>query len=71
MVIDCLSVFLFSFGYLSVFVEEIFSFVYFHFSYSDIPYLSCSLSSFFNLPAPGLRGSSNTGRNLTHVISYI
>ena len=56
MVIDCLSVILSSFDYLFVFAGKSFSFVYFllfhvffHFSFPDIPYFSCSLSSFFNL----------------------
>jgi len=53
MVTHCLSAFLFGSDYLSVFVGGKFLFVYFpfhvffHFSSSDIPYFSCSLSSFF------------------------
>ena len=78
MVIDCLSVFLFGFDYLPVFVGEKFLFFYFvffhlflHFSISDISYFSCSLSSSLNLPASALRGSSYTDRNSTHVVLYI
>ena len=69
--------FCFDFGYFPFFVGEISSFVYFcfchvffHFSFSDIPY-SCFLSSFFNLPAPGLRGSSDTERNFSPCLLYI
>ena len=49
-----------------------FSLMYsFHLSFSDILYFACSLSSFFNLPAPGLCGSSYTERNSTYVMSYM
>ena len=76
MVIDCLSVFLFSFGYLSVFVEENFLFCLLpsvmHSSISPFLIFHIFLFSvlFQNLPAPNPRGSSYTGRNSTYVISY-
>ena len=78
MVVDCLSVFLFRFNCLSSFVGERFSFVYFlffhvffRFSPSNIPYSSCSMFCFFNLPTPGLCESSYTKRNSTHIVLYI
>ena len=52
------------------FVYFLFFHVFFDFSSSDIPYF-CSLSSFFNLPAPGLHRSSYTERNSTHVVLNI
>ena len=72
MVIDCLSVFLFSIDYLSVFVEEKFIFCLLPFLlFCYFIFCLFSVLYFLNLPAPGLRGSSNTEKNYSYFILYM
>ena len=78
MVVDCLSVFLFGFDYLSVFVGEkllllstSFSFIYSSISPFLIFHIFFVICPLFNFTAPGLRGCSFTERNSTHLVLYI